>query len=88
VLGEMQPHETLDPGDWQELRALGHRMLDDMFGYLEARREQPVWQPIPDQVRAAFQAPLPRQGEPAADVYDQFQRNVLPYVMGNTHPRF
>jgi aromatic-L-amino-acid decarboxylase len=88
VPAETQPHETLDPSDWHELRALGHRMLDDMFTYLQERREQPVWQPIPDQIRDAFQAPLPREGEPAADVYEQFRRDVLPYVMGNTHPRF
>ena len=26
---------TLDPEDWSELRALGHRMIDDMFDRLE-----------------------------------------------------
>ena len=28
--------ETLDPDDWSEMRALGHRMVDDMFTYLES----------------------------------------------------
>ncbi len=88
MLADTQPEETLDPADWEALRVLGHRMLDDMFTYLQARREQPVWQPLPNEIRAAFQAPLPRQGEPVEAVYDEFRRNVLPYVMGNTHPRF
>ena len=30
--------ETLDPADWGELRALGHRMVDDMMDYLERVR--------------------------------------------------
>lgn len=28
-----QPDNTLDPSDWQALRAQGHRMLDDMVGW-------------------------------------------------------
>jgi glutamate/tyrosine decarboxylase-like PLP-dependent enzyme len=63
-------------------------MLDDMFAYLRTRRDQPVWQPLPDTIREAFHAPLPIDGEPAESVYDEFRMNVLPYVMGNTHPRF
>jgi hypothetical protein len=27
--------ESLDPEDWEALRALGHRMVDDMMIYLE-----------------------------------------------------
>lgn len=26
--------ESLDPEDWDALRALGHRMVDDMLNYL------------------------------------------------------
>src|SRR5690348_6824863 len=80
--------ETLDPADWDELRALGHRMLDDMFAHLQTLGEQPAWQPLPDAVRATFQAPLPREGQPAEQVYEAFRRTVLPYSMGNSHPRF
>jgi aromatic-L-amino-acid/L-tryptophan decarboxylase len=63
-------------------------MLDDMFAYLQTRREQPVWQPLPDAVRAAFTEPLPIEGMPVEDVYAAFSRAIVPYVMGNTHPRF
>ncbi len=27
--------ETLDPKDWEDMTALGHRMLDDMMDYLK-----------------------------------------------------
>ena len=40
-------------------RRLGHRMLDDMIDYVADVRERPVWQPIPDAVRARFREPLP-----------------------------
>ncbi|HYB93849.1 MAG TPA: hypothetical protein VEC39_02675 [Vicinamibacterales bacterium] len=35
--------ETLDPADWNEIRALGHRMVDDMVDYLATVRERPAW---------------------------------------------
>jgi hypothetical protein len=43
----------------KSLRAQGHRMLDDILDYVEDIRERPVWQPIPDSVRARFRAALP-----------------------------
>jgi len=80
--------ETLDPSDWSELRALGHRMLDDMFTYLETVRERSVWQPMPDEVQQSFHSPLPTSEETPEEVYEQFRRNILPYPLGNIHPRF
>jgi len=80
--------ETLDPESWEELRALGHRMVDDMFSYYETLRDRPVWQPMPPAVRERFTSPLPVQGQGAPEVYQDFLDTVLPYVTGNTHPRF
>ncbi len=80
--------ENLDPQDWQSLRSLGHQMLDDMLDYLENVRERPVWQPMPETVRELFKQPLPLEPEGAEQAYRQFQETVLPYSMGNTHPRF
>jgi glutamate/tyrosine decarboxylase-like PLP-dependent enzyme len=80
--------ETLDPQNWDELRAQGHRMLDDMIDYIATIRERPVWQPIPDAVRAEFRQQLPRQGTDLADVYRDFTGFVVPYATGNVHPGF
>lgn len=80
--------ETLDPADWGELRALGHRMLDDIFTRMETLRERPVWQAPAAEARAAFRAPLPLAGTPAEAVYEQFQRHILPYGLSSAHPRF
>ena len=83
-----RPEETLDPTDWGELRALGHRMVDDMMDYLEHVRERPVWRPVPAETRAALDEPTPRGATDPAAVYQQFREHVLPYPNGNIHPRF
>ncbi|HET8623535.1 MAG TPA: pyridoxal-dependent decarboxylase [Gemmatimonadales bacterium] len=82
------PDESLDPADWAQFRQLGHRMLDDALDWLEHVRERPVWQPLPESARAALRRPLPRAPEGAEAAYDDFRRHVLPYPMGNVHPRF
>lgn len=79
---------TLDPQNWDELRTLGHRMMDDMFDYLRGVRERPVWQPFPEAVKARLAEPVPHRGRPAEAVYEQFLSDVLPYPPGNIHPRF
>jgi aromatic-L-amino-acid decarboxylase len=85
---EPRLEETLDPSDWGELRALGHRMLDDMMDYLESVRERPVWRPVPAATRAALDEPTPRGATDPALVYQQFLEHILPYPNGNIHPRF
>jgi aromatic-L-amino-acid/L-tryptophan decarboxylase len=80
--------ENLDPGDWDQLRSLGRQMVDDMLVYLKTVRERPVWQPIPDDVKASFREGLPRDPAPLQSVYEEFKRNILPYPTGNIHPRF
>ena len=80
--------ETLDPQNWDEIRAQGHRMLDDMIDYAANIRERPVWQPIPDQVRARFQAGLPRHPNDVGEVYREFSDFIVPYATGNVHPGF
>ena len=49
---------SLEPANWDEFRRLAHRMVDDTIDYLASRREQPVWQPMPETVRASFQDAL------------------------------
>ncbi len=34
---------TLDPQNWSTLNELGHRMLDDLFYYLETSRQRQVY---------------------------------------------
>jgi len=79
---------TLDPADWDDLCALGHRMLDDMFTFLAGVRDRPVWQPFPAEAKRNLAEPVPHAGTAVASVYEQFTRDVLPHSIGNIHPRF
>src|SRR6201992_693979 len=83
-----EPGETLDPQNWDELRAQGHRMLDDMFDYIANIRERPVWSPIPDDIRGRFRGELPRRPSDLNEVYREFTDCVVPYATGNVHPGF
>ncbi len=80
--------ESLDPKDWEALRKLGHRMVDDVLEYLRTVRERPVWQRPPDAARGRLQEPLPRVGQGYEKAYRDFVEGVLPYPTGNIHPRF
>ena len=64
------PEESLDPQDWEAMKALGHQMVDDMMDYFATLRERPAWQPTPDEVKANLQLPLPHdpQGAESATV--------------------
>ncbi|MDB5518974.1 MAG: Pyridoxal-dependent decarboxylase [Tardiphaga sp.] len=82
------PSETLDPHHWDDIRAQGHRMLDDMLDYVANVRERPVWQPIPDAVRSRFREQLPREPSDLGEVYAEFSEFIAPYATGNVHPGF
>jgi glutamate/tyrosine decarboxylase-like PLP-dependent enzyme len=80
--------ETLDPQNWDEIRAQGHRMLDDMIDYAADIRTRPVWSPIPDDVRARFRESLPLKPSDLGEVYREFTDCIVPYATGNVHPGF
>ena len=56
-----QPYETLDPENWDDMRALAHHMVDDALTYLQTVRERPVWQPVPEEVADCFKAEAPHE---------------------------
>jgi len=85
---EKKEFETLDPKNWEEMRTLAHRMVDDAMTYLEKVSERPVWQPVPEDILENFDQPLPSQPASPAAVYEEFLQNIFPYPMGNIHPRF
>ncbi len=87
-MSDSDHYETLDPENWDELRTLAHRMVDDAVTYIETVRERPVWQQTPEDVAAHFDAKAPRKPEGAEAAYEEFVENILPYPMGNIHPRF
>jgi aromatic-L-amino-acid/L-tryptophan decarboxylase len=80
--------ETLDPQDWDAMRGLGREMVEDMLTWLEGVGRRDVWQPVPAEVKEHFRQPPPMQPADPREVYEEFCQYVLPYAMGNVHPRF
>jgi glutamate/tyrosine decarboxylase-like PLP-dependent enzyme len=80
--------ETLDPEDWEAMRALGHRMLDDALDYIGTLRDRPVWKHAPPDVKIRFTGPPPKHPGIAAEIYQEYVDHILPYQIGNSHPRF
>ncbi|MFZ9386385.1 MAG: pyridoxal phosphate-dependent decarboxylase family protein [Chitinophagaceae bacterium] len=88
IKSESGSEMTLDPENWEELKSLGKKMVVDMIGFLQNIGNQPVWRKPPPEVVEYFNAPLPVSPRPFGDVYADFRKNILPYYIGNIHPRF
>jgi glutamate/tyrosine decarboxylase-like PLP-dependent enzyme len=79
---------SLDPEDWDDVRAQGHRMLDDMLDNLQGLAARPVWQPPTPEQRARYRAELPRAPGDLSALHAQFMADIAPYGSGNRHPGF
>ena len=78
---------SLDPADWQEFRALAHKMVDAAVDKMEKAREGRVWTEFPKAMKASLQSGLPSKGLGPAATQQRIEA-LLPYGVGNTHPRF
>ncbi len=85
--GEFVREETLDPEDWERMRALGHRMLDDMLVYLQNIRSEPSSPPTQKAIEEIC-VPLAEEGEGEEKVYEVFKHSILPFTLPHTRPRF
>jgi len=75
--------------DGQTFRDLGHRLVDSLGASLEALPENPVYRPLPDEVRRQIeQMELPANGIAPEEILEFFAERVLPYGRGQNHPCF
>jgi len=75
--------------DDMTFRDLGHRLVDTMAVYLDKLPQEPVYQPLPAEVRRELEKmEIPSEGSAAEDVIEDFLRLVLPYGRGQNHPCF
>ena len=80
--------DTLDPANWAEVERLAMAVVAQAVRHLAEVRDRPVWRKLPDEVRAGFRTELPDKPTPLAEVLAEVQESVMPYAMGNIHPRF
>src|SRR5690242_14842923 len=79
----------LGTGDLDEFRSTGHALVDAIADHLAALPGQPVWQPVPDDLRAELLSlPLPEGPIGIGRLAETMARAVVPYGMGNGHPAF
>src|SRR5215472_8438047 len=75
--------------DDQAFRDLGHRLVDSLGAYLEALPENPVYRPLPEEVRREIEEmELPAEGIEPEQILEFFAQRVLPYGRGQNHPCF
>ena len=81
---------TLDPTSpegWASLRANAHALLDTCLDRSESVTEGRTWTPVPAAMKDALHEPLPREGL-SREAQCARLAALLPYGVGNTHPRF
>ncbi|WP_240608140.1 pyridoxal phosphate-dependent decarboxylase family protein [Pararhodobacter oceanensis] len=81
-------NQTLDPANWDEMRRLAQGMVEGAIARLQGLGDGPVWQPMPEAVKADFTGPPPQSPAALDRVYADVTQNLYPYAMGNIHPRF
>lgn len=77
----------LDPINWYTLKALDHRILDDMLTHQQTIRSQ-QFSFAPKAAIQEICVPLTFDGDGEEKVYDVFVNHILPYTMKHTSPLF
>jgi aromatic-L-amino-acid decarboxylase len=85
--GETAREESLDPENWEEAKALGHKMLDDMFKHIrDSRSELPRY--FTAEQTTSVLVPLTANGEGEEAAYDALVKNILPSMAGPKTAKF
>ncbi len=81
-----RPVGDLGPGEFREL---GYRTVDLIADYYETIEDRPVYvQADPEDIGAAFDEPLPEDGEAPEAILDAVEEFVIPYATHNPSPRY
>lgn len=82
---EFEP-PALSPNEFRRLGARAVEIASDYFAGIRGRKVVPV---MPDdRRRSVADQTLPEEGDSPDEILDFIARNVLPYPLGNDHPRF
>src|SRR3954469_14830538 len=84
----LKNEESLDPVNWDELKTLGHQMVDVMLDFLKNQRQYPAWKKPTENVKSFLTEALPQKPEKQKEIFSDFVNNILPYSKGNVHPRY
>ncbi|MEJ2539125.1 MAG: pyridoxal-dependent decarboxylase [Gemmatimonadota bacterium] len=79
---------SLDPLDWEDFRSRLHTVADELLDHLRTRPLEPVWRRMPSEVARDLLSPVTRDGLGAERAWEILKDRILPYDVGNVHPRF
>ncbi|MEL7112974.1 MAG: pyridoxal-dependent decarboxylase [Pseudomonadota bacterium] len=79
--------DTLDPTDWGAFEQAVRHTLSASVRKMKSASDGPVWTPPTDDLKARLNQPLPIEGMDTQTVSEALIE-LLPYGVGNTHPRF
>jgi len=72
-----------------EIRRIGHLVVDLIADHLSGLRDEPVFRPVPAPlIERITSNPVPAEGAPPAEILREFRDTIEPYPFGNGHPRF
>jgi len=78
---------SLDPKDWDAFRSNAHDLLDQALDKMQGSRDGRVWTPLPQHIKDNLVSDLPVIGTSHEQISEKMAE-LLPYGVGNTHPRF
>ncbi len=79
--------ETLDPENWEEMKTLAHRMVDDMLDHIKDSKTMDFTIPTKEE-RQNIYVPLSRLGDGNEKTYESVIENILPYSAWAKTARF
>jgi aromatic-L-amino-acid/L-tryptophan decarboxylase len=90
-LPDDEASRDLDPRtaeEWEQVRAAGYRLVDQVLAQHRNLDAAPCWQPPPAEALDTLRRPPTPEGEGTAAALDEAAAAILPYGTGNLHPRF
>lgn len=73
----------------EQMRRLGHEVIDMIIDHLEALPDTPLHNPPePAELQRTIDGGVRREPTPPADALEELRRTVLPHMMSVHHPRF
>jgi aromatic-L-amino-acid/L-tryptophan decarboxylase len=73
----------------EEIRRVGYAVVDLIADHISGLPDGPVFRPVPPALAEDLvHAPLPATGTSADAILSEFAEKIMPYPMGNGHPRF
>jgi len=80
--------DPASPAEWEALRATLHAAADRLLDHIRDQRDLPVWQEMPEEVADALRNAIGTEGAGTEAAWTQAREHVLPFGVGNVHPRF